>query len=231
MSTSAATQHVWWLASRASGVVALALVSLSVGLGLAMAGRISRRPGTKRTMVAVHEQAALAGLVAIAVHGLTLLGDAWLHPGLRGVFVPFAMSYRTVWTGIGIVGAYLAAALGLSFYLRRHIGARLWRKAHRLTIVVYVLSLGHALGAGTDAGSAWLRWSILATAVPIGLLFLIRIMPGAKAGRPQPRGTRAGRPQPEGTRPLPQPARPRPARPRPARPRPVPSAAPVREPA
>ena len=190
MTTAAVGPHIWWLMSRASGVVALALVSLSVGLGLAMAGRVSRRPGTKRKMVALHEQAALAGLVAIGVHGLTLLGDHWLNPGLRGIVVPFAMGYRPLWTGLGIVGAYLAAALGLSFYLRRQIGARLWRKAHRLTVVVYLLALGHAFGAGTDAGSPWLRWSILATALPIGVLFLIRVLPLRERPRPVARPVR-----------------------------------------
>ena len=33
-------EYAWWLASRASGIVALALISLSVILGLAMAGRV-----------------------------------------------------------------------------------------------------------------------------------------------------------------------------------------------
>lgn len=189
--------HLWWLAARASGIVAFALVSLSVGLGLAMAGRVSRAPGAKRSMVAVHEHAALAALVAIAIHGLTLLGDAWLHPGLRGIAVPFALGYRTFWTGLGIVGGYLAAALGLSFYLRRHIGARLWRRAHRLTVVVYGLALAHVLGAGTDAGSPWLRWMMLVSVVPIGLLFLVRVIPRRRP-RPRPRA-RAVRPQPQET--------------------------------
>ena len=121
------SQHGWWLAGRASGVVALALVTLSVGIGLTMSARLMRRPGLARRLTAVHEQAALAGLVAIAVHGLTLLGDPWLHPGLSGITVPFAAAYRPFWTGLGIIGGWLAAVLGLSFYVRRWIGPRLWR--------------------------------------------------------------------------------------------------------
>ena len=38
-------EHGWWLASRASGIVALALITLSVTLGLWMAGRVMRKPG------------------------------------------------------------------------------------------------------------------------------------------------------------------------------------------
>ena len=129
--------HGWWLASRASGLVAFALITISVGIGLAMAGKVMRRPGLSRKLLAIHEQTALAGLVAIAVHGITLIGDPWLHPGIAGVTVPLAIGYKTVFTAFGIVAGYLAALLGLSFYARKRIGARLWRKAHRATVVVY----------------------------------------------------------------------------------------------
>ncbi len=168
-------QYGWWLAARASGIVALALVTLSVAVGLAIAGRLARRPGLSRTLMALHQHAALAGLVAIAVHGLTLLADPWLHPGVAGVTVPFSMSYRPAFTGLGIVAAYLAALLGLSFYARRRIGPRLWRKAHRATVLVYALGVVHAIGAGSDASTPWLRWFLLVTGAPILVLFVRRV--------------------------------------------------------
>jgi sulfoxide reductase heme-binding subunit YedZ len=167
--------HLWWLASRASGLVALALVTLSVGLGLTMAGRIMRAPGRARIMTALHEQTALAALVAIGVHGVTLLGDAFLRPGLVGIAIPGAMAYRPLWTGLGIVGGYLAAILGLTFYARRRIGPKLWRRAHRFTVGVYALAVAHTIGAGTDASTPWLRWWLLLTAPPIAILFAVRL--------------------------------------------------------
>jgi methionine sulfoxide reductase heme-binding subunit len=192
--------HGWWLASRASGLVALVLVTISVGLGLAMAGKVMRRPGLSRKLLAIHEHTALAGIVAIAVHGITLLGDPWLHPGVSGLAVPFTMGFRPLWTGLGVVGGYLAALLGLSFYARRRIGARLWRKAHRATVVVYLLGLVHAFGAGTDASAVWFRWWVLMTAPVIGGLFVYRVFSGsAKRARSKDRaheGARDHRPSP-----------------------------------
>lgn len=190
--------HGWWLASRASGLVALVLVTISVGIGLAMAGKVLRRPGLSRKLMAIHEQTALAGLVAIAIHGITLLGDPWLHPGLAGVTVPFAMSFRTVFTGLGVIAGYTAALLGLSFYLRKSIGAKLWRKAHRATVVVYALGLVHALGAGTDASAVWFRWWVMLSAPVIGGLFVYRVLSEvakkqAQAGRRRADGARGGR--------------------------------------
>jgi sulfoxide reductase heme-binding subunit YedZ len=168
--------YVWWLAGRASGVVALLLVTASVGIGLTMASKIVRRRGVAPVLARVHEQTAVAGLVAIAVHGASLLADPWLHPGAAGVLVPFAMGYRPLFTGLGILAGYLAALLGLSFYARRRIGARLWRRLHRATVLVWALGWVHALGAGTDAGSPWLRTVMLVTGVPIVVLFAIRML-------------------------------------------------------
>lgn len=185
--------HGWWLISRASGLVALVLVTVSVAIGLSMSGKLMRRPGLSRKLLAIHEQTALAGLVAIAVHGIALLGDSWLHPGVAGVTVPFAAAYRPFWTGLGIVAGYLAVLLGLSFYARKWVGGRLWRKAHRATVLVYVLGVVHTLGAGTDATTVWLRWWLVITAVPIAGLLIHRVRSGERSSASR-RGARAGRP-------------------------------------
>lgn len=186
--------HGWWLASRASGLVALVLVTISVGIGLAMAGKVLRAPGLSRKLLTVHEQTALAGLIAIAVHAITLLGDPWLDPGVAGVAVPFALGFETFFTGLGVIAAYLALLLGLSFYFRRRIGARLWRKAHRATIAVYLLGLIHAIGAGSDTAELWFRWWAMATTPLIGGLFVYRVLEGrAKAGRAGAGRAKAGR--------------------------------------
>jgi sulfoxide reductase heme-binding subunit YedZ len=186
--------HGWWLAGRASGLVALALVTVSVGLGLAMAGKVMRRPGLSKKLLAIHEQTALAGLVAIAVHGITLLGDPWLNPGVAGVTIPFAMGFRPLFTGLGIIGGYLAVLLGLSYYVRRRVGAKLWRKAHRATVLVYLLGLVHAVGAGTDASAVWFRWWVMATTPVIGGLFVYRLL-SARAKKHARAAARERRPQ------------------------------------
>jgi len=167
--------HGWWLASRASGLVALVLVTVSVAIGLMMASKLARRPGMPRILTAIHEQTALAGLLAIAVHGITLIGDPWLNPGVNGVLVPFTMDYRPLWTGLGTIAGILAMLLGLSFYARKSFGTKLWRKAHRATILVYFLAIGHTLGAGTDASAVWMKWWLVVTTPPIVMLFLYRV--------------------------------------------------------
>ena len=179
----------WWLASRASGIVAFGLMTVSVVIGLLLASRLVRRPGWPKKLVAIHEHTALAGLVAIAVHGITLLGDPWLDPGVGGVTVPFSLDYRPAYTGLGIIAGYLAAALGLSFYARRRIGTRVWRKLHRLTVLAWLMGAVHALGAGTDASAPWFQAILAAGALPIVFLFTYRMLP---ASRPQPAPSESG---------------------------------------
>jgi sulfoxide reductase heme-binding subunit YedZ len=167
--------------------VALVLIALSVTIGLAMAAKAFRKPGLPRILIAIHEHAALAALVAIAVHGITLLGDGFLDPGVKGILIPFVISHEPVFTGLGIIGGYLAAILGLTFYIRRRVGTRRWRNLHRLTPLVYVLGVTHALGSGSDAGTAWMTVLLIVTGAPILYLGVMRALPPVS-----PRAARAG---------------------------------------
>jgi sulfoxide reductase heme-binding subunit YedZ len=183
-------KYPWWLASRSAGIVALLLVATAVFLGLFMASNVYRRPGLKRNLVKIHEQVALAALAAIGAHGVLLLGDTWLKPGVTGIAIPFTIAYRPLWTGLGILAGYLALVLGPTFYLRRRIGARRWRQIHRATVVVFALAVAHSLGSGTDGASLWFMAMVIACAAAIVALLAIRY--GRRAPR---RAGAATRPQ------------------------------------
>jgi len=179
MITGDPSQQVFWLASRALGIVAIVLLSISVGLGLAMSGRIVRGPGVTAKLRRFHEASTLVTLGLILAHGTVLLADGWLRPGLAGIAVPFALGYRTLWTGIGVIGGWLAIILGTSFYVRKWIGVRTWRRLHRWTVAVYALAVVHTIGAGTDGRSGWMIAMLLVLATPIALAFTYRVLRGA----------------------------------------------------
>lgn len=188
--------HLFWLGSRALGIVALLLASASVGLGLALSTRLGRLPGSAARLKVVHEAVALVSLAAIAGHGLLLLADPFLHPTLTQITVPFLIGRDPLWTGLGIVAGWLALLFTASFYLRRFIGVRTWRRMHRWTILVFFLGLAHMLGTGTDAGSAWLLAMIAAAAVPVVMIGALRLgrlgRPHASAGSRRPDRDRPG---------------------------------------
>jgi methionine sulfoxide reductase heme-binding subunit len=175
--------YLYWITSRAAGIAALLLSSASVCIGLLMGGRIIR--GRKPDLRVAHEALSLATLVALVVHGLTLLGDGFLHPSLGDVAIPFLSSYKTLWTSMGIVAFWALLALGLSYYARNRIGPRRWRSLHRFTALAWILGLAHSLGEGTDAGQAWFLAMVAIVAIPPLVLLVARLLGSSAAPAPE----------------------------------------------
>ena len=147
--------------------------------------------------MAVHEQTALAGLVAIAVHGITLLGDPWLNPGLGRRRGPLRDGLQAALhrprDHRRLPGrAARAQLLRPPADRRRGSGAR----PTASTVVVYVLGVVHALGAGTDASAAWLRAGGCSSPAPsIGGLFVYRLCLRSVAAARRPAPERLPSPQ------------------------------------
>jgi sulfoxide reductase heme-binding subunit YedZ len=169
---TSATPHLFWITSRAAGIASLVLASLAVSIGLTMSLKFMRRRGPDLTTL--HEALSLATLVALAVHGVSLLGDHFLSPSLADVALPFAWSYKTIWTSIGIIGGWGLAFLGLSYYARRTIGVNRWRRLHRFTALAWIAGIVHTLGEGTDAGQLWFLAMVSIVAIPALALLLVR---------------------------------------------------------
>ncbi len=117
----------------------------------------------------------------VALHGVSLLGDAFLNPGLAGIAIPFVGAYRPLWTGLGIIAGYGLAALGLTYYFRDRIGAARWRRVHRLTAVFWLLAIVHTIGAGSDAAQVWFLALSGALVIPAALLLALRWLGRATA--------------------------------------------------
>jgi sulfoxide reductase heme-binding subunit YedZ len=173
------TPHLFWITSRAAGFAALVLASLAVSAGLLMSTKLLK--GRTTDLRAAHDTLALGTIVAIAVHGLALLGDQFLHPSIADIAIPFVSSYKTIWTSLGIVSGWALAVLGLSYYARRWIGAGRWRKLHRFTALAWLAGLAHALGEGTDAGQLWFLAMNAMVAIPALALLVTRL---ARTGTP-----------------------------------------------
>lgn len=174
--------HLFWITSRAAGITALLLASLSVGFGLLMGGKLMKRIGPDRRTI--HEVLSLSVIVAIAVHGLALIGDNYMRPSLLDVTLPFVWSYKPLSTSIGIVAGWALILLGLSYYLRNRIGSKRWATIHRFTLLAWGFGLLHALTEGTDAGQTWFLALVLVTAAPALVLLPARVAATRHRRRP-----------------------------------------------
>lgn len=182
--TTDPTNHIFWITSRAAGTAALVLASVGVLMGLCMGTGLLRGRGTD--LRAAHETVSLATLVAIAVHGVSLLFDSFVNFSVVDIAVPFASGYKGVWMAMGIAGGWALALLGLSYYARARIGQARWRRLHRFTALAWVLGIAHSLGMGTDAGQTWFLAMTGIVVIPAALLLVWRLSGGA-APRPHAR--------------------------------------------
>jgi sulfoxide reductase heme-binding subunit YedZ len=167
-----AGEHLFWITSRAAGGAALILASAAVAVGLMIGGK--RQDSNKRDLRAIHEALSLSTLAMVVLHGVSLLGDSYLNPGLTGIAIPFVGFYKPLWTGLGIVAGYGLAALGLTYYLRDRIGAARWRKLHRFIALFWALAVVHTIGAGSDAAQLWFLVIAGVVVIPAALLVVLR---------------------------------------------------------
>ncbi|HVV89233.1 MAG TPA: ferric reductase-like transmembrane domain-containing protein [Solirubrobacterales bacterium] len=169
-----ASEHLFWITSRAAGGAALILASAAVAVGLMIGARRQSATATKGDLRAIHEALSLTTLAMVALHGVSLLGDSYLNPGVAGISIPFVSFYRPLWTGLGIVAGYGLAALGLTYYMRDRIGAARWRRLHRFTAAFWVLAIVHTIGAGSDAAQLWFLLAAGIVVVPAAALLVLR---------------------------------------------------------
>jgi sulfoxide reductase heme-binding subunit YedZ len=144
-----------WYAARAAGMLSYVLAAASVVFGIATSTKLGSRLLGKSNVADVHRSLSLLCLLAIGAHTLFLGLDQYANFTLSELFIPFVTWYRPIWTSLGIIAAYLAFAVYVSFYLRPVIGYRAWRSFHYFAFAVFAMGTVHGMLAGTDTHSGW----------------------------------------------------------------------------
>jgi methionine sulfoxide reductase heme-binding subunit len=173
-----------WIVARAAGMVALALLTFSTWLGLAMSTRIL---GTRRqkALLGWHRTLVWTGLSMLVLHAGALLLDPVLHFGVPSVLVPFASPWHAGAVAMGVIAGWFSLMLALSFRARRWIGQRGWRLLHYTSFAAFGLALMHALYAGTDfVGVKGSIIAVVALAPVLWLGFLRILEPRRSPKRP-----------------------------------------------
>ena len=171
--------HAAWYAARASGLTAYVLATASVLFGLASATRAGNRKPGLGFVTDVHRALSLLTLVVIGGHVLFLALDSYASFGPLDLLVPFASWYRPVWTGVGVLAAYLAIAVYASFYVRSRIGYGAWRMFHYASFGVFGLGTIHGILAGTDGGTLWASLIYAGAIASVALLGAYRLLRGS----------------------------------------------------
>ncbi len=145
-----------WYATRATGVVALLLLTATVALGVAGVARVSTAPMPRVVRAGLHRNISLLAVAFVAVHVLTTVLDPYAGIGLVSAIVPFSSPYRPLWLSLGTIAFDMLLAVVLTSLLRARLPYRMWRAVHWLAYVSWPVALWHGLGTGTDSHLSWL---------------------------------------------------------------------------
>ncbi|MFL5824689.1 MAG: ferric reductase-like transmembrane domain-containing protein [Solirubrobacteraceae bacterium] len=158
MSTTAATlgPSAYWYLTRATGAVALVLLTISVILGVLGTVRFSAPRWPRFAIDRLHRDVSLLVIVLIALHVVTTVLDGFAPITLLDGVIPFVSPYRPLWLGLGTLSFDLLIALVLTSLLRRRLGYRSWRAVHWLAYASWPVAVLHGLGTGTDTKQWWM---------------------------------------------------------------------------
>ena len=158
-----------WAFGRVSGIVSLALLTVTVVLGiLTRSGR--PLPGLPRFSISLlHRNIALLASIFLVFHVGSLMLDSYAKLSVVNVVVPFLGAYKPFWQGLGTVAFDLILAIVITSLFRKRLGTRLFRFVHWFAYAMWPVALLHAIGNGTNGTSGWfLAFAALSVLVVLG---------------------------------------------------------------
>jgi methionine sulfoxide reductase heme-binding subunit len=177
----------FWYASRATGIVALLLLTVVLVLGI-LVSRQGRLPGLPRFAVTgIHRNLSLLSVAFIAVHILTAVLDTYVHIPLLSAVVPFTSGYERLWLGLGAISLDLMVAMIVTSLLRGRMNRVVWRAVHLLAYASWPVAFAHSLGSSTDLQQGWLLGLSIACALVVAAAVTWRLV---QAARQVPRARR-----------------------------------------
>jgi sulfoxide reductase heme-binding subunit YedZ len=164
-----------WYATRASGLMALILLTLTMVLGITTTTRARARNWPGFAQQEMHRRLSIIAVVFLGIHVVTSVLDTYVNIGWAAIIVPFTSSYGRFWVGVGAVSLDLMVAVFVSSLLRTRMSPSAWRALHWLAYLSWPVALAHTFGMGTDAGEAWVIVLGVACVAAVGAALAYRL--------------------------------------------------------
>jgi len=167
-----------WFLTRATGLVALVLLSACVLLGILINVRFASPRWPRFLTTGLHRNFSLLVLTFVAVHVVTTVADSYTSIRWLDALIPFASVYRPLWLGLGAVAFDLLLALAATSLIRVRLGHRLWRLTHWAAYACWPLAVVHGLGTGSDPRTRWVFVLTMGCVLTVLSAFSLRIAAG-----------------------------------------------------
>ncbi len=156
-----------WYITRATGLVALVLLTLSMAFGLLSSVRYQRPAWPRFVTIGLHRNTTLLALAFTLLHVITTLADSFVPIRVQDVVIPFISAYRPLWLGLGAIAFDLLLALTVTSLLRTRMSYSSWRLVHWAAYLCWPVAVLHGLGTGTDTP---VRWVLVLTLACVALI-------------------------------------------------------------
>jgi hypothetical protein len=158
----------FWLAARATGLVAFGLLTFQVLIGLLLSHPTNKSTWKlSKRVFPWHDHLWVFVTAFLAVHILSLIADPKAHVGLVGAFIPGMSEYRSVAVALGTLGLYALLITAVSARYTKLLPPGVWLRLHRLSLVVFGLAWAHGVLSGTDTSA--LRLAYVAAGIVVAL--------------------------------------------------------------
>lgn len=174
--------HIWWYITRASALIAWALMTMSVLWGILLSTRVMRRIDNPAWLQDLHRYLGGLTLFMVALHMVSLMLDGWLQFSLAETLVPFATDFKPLAVALGIISFYILVAVqGTSLFMNK-LPRKFWKGLHYSSYVALLLVALHAGWSGTDVGAWWYRVLAIVLISVATIAVLVRIITGTRTG-------------------------------------------------
>jgi predicted ferric reductase len=164
-----------WYTTRATGLVALVLLTGAMAAGLLTSVRFERPAWPRFVTLGLHRNLSLLALAFTVVHVLTSVLDSFVSIPVIDAFIPFIGTYRSFWLGLGAISFDLMLALIITSLLRTRMSLRSWRLVHWTAYGCWPVAVVHGLGTGTDTRARWVLALTAACVLAVVVLTLWRL--------------------------------------------------------
>ncbi|HEX5367528.1 MAG TPA: ferric reductase-like transmembrane domain-containing protein [Acidimicrobiales bacterium] len=179
--------QTWWYLARGSGIVAWALLVMSLVWGVLLSTRALRPRDRPAWLADLHRWLGGLATTAVGLHLAALVADSYVELGPADLLVPLASSWRPVPVALGVLALYGLVAVEATSLAMRRLPRRAWRGVHLLSYgVVWLVSL-HAGLAGSDTTNPAYRATAVALTAAAVVAIVLRLVHGPASSRRGPR--------------------------------------------
>jgi ferredoxin-NADP reductase/DMSO/TMAO reductase YedYZ heme-binding membrane subunit len=173
---------IWWYVTRASAIIAWALMVVSVTWGILLSTRVMKPKDNPSWLLDLHRWLAGLSVVFVGIHMASLFIDTYAAFTLQDLFIPFHSQYQKIaWLGgwpiaLGVICTYILIAVQVTSLMMKKLPRKYWKAIHYSSYALVLLVSFHAGWSGTDVRSWAYRITALMLITLTTVALIVRIL-------------------------------------------------------